>query len=209
MHYYPTCSGIDTGTLASIRSRFETLGYTAPTHTFPVSISQIYSNSTSGRAMVLHDHGGPGYIVLYDNSGGGTTLYSEKLSSDPSTTQSLGSISNFIWSGYSFVMFVSCQSARNDPSTGRLSLAEAAYNYGATCSAGFYNNVAGGEDYLNALVYAITTRPTGEPMTIADAAYAADLSYSAIDKLFTDCPAYPGNFKVFGNSSICIDMRMN
>jgi hypothetical protein len=209
MHYFPTCSGIDTSTVSAISSNFETLGYTVPSHPFPVSIGQIYSNSTSGRSMVFHDHGGPGYILVYGNNNEYQVLYSEKLASDSSTTQSLGSISNYIWSGYSFVMFVSCQSARREAGTDRLSLAEAAYKYGATCVIGFYNNVAGGEDYLNVLSYAIQTRPTGEPMTIADAVYAADFGYSAIEKAFSNCPANPNNLRVIGNSSVCIDMRMN
>lgn len=201
MAYYATADltrdgGEDSIVANNIISKFQGIGYTSTRYDLPTATT-IYSNSTSCRALVFHGHGGAGYIILENNG----NLYSENA------TYTLRSLSSVVWSGMSFVMFVSCCSAQGIDE--RDSLVDVAYELGANCVLGFNNNVSGGEDYLYYMLDAIYNRPENTPLTIADAIAYADSHYSDDDKRSETCPAHEGNLVVLGNANICIDKRLN
>lgn len=191
----------DSAVANTILSRFRKLAYSANRYDLP-TVTEVYSNTTSCRAVVFHGHGTAGAIYLGQADGTDITFYSEL------GTPKIGGVSDEIWSGVSFVFFATCQSAR--AGSYRMSMVESAYTHGVNCVIGFKNNVSGAEDYLQYMMEAIQTRPNGHAVTIQEALdYAIERSKDKDPQCTNkpNSPANSNNITVMGNKNICIDMR--
>lgn len=109
---------------------------------------------------------------------------------------------NYFTQRNSYIMLISCKSAASTSS--QCSLVQAAYNQGACCVTGFRNNVAGGEAYLEKVMYYIQTFPG---MPIEDAMLNADEEYTAAQREETNCPANTSNRMTIGLSDMSINMN--
>ncbi len=186
-----------------ITTRFAELGFNA----------QYYKNTTkeamansikNASVLVIHGHGNAGGIKT-DRDGGWIVPRTKLTGYLNSNDKLLSSIMpSYVAQHLDLVFLASCHSADIDYALYGKSMAMAARELGAKCVIGFYNTVAGAEDYLlHMMNYMYVTYNA----TIQDAMNFADSQYTAEQKRQSSCPANTSNRWHLGNTNIVLDWR--
>lgn len=177
-----------------IVSKINNIGYGCERVDLPVT-GRLMVRIPVNRLTVFHGHGSAGLIRLDQTDGSSCYLYSENSTS--------GNVEfDYFTQRNSYIMIISCNSAASTSS--RCSLVQAAYNQGACCVTGFKNNVAGGEAYLEKVMYYVQKFPG---MPIRDAMLNADEEYTAAQRQEDNCPANTDNRMPIGLSDMSINMN--
>lgn len=160
----------------NIVSDLSNCDYTTTRVDLPVT-GHVRMATPGNRLTVIHGHGSAGMICLEQQDNTDKWLFSENPSS--------GNIAlNFTMNRNSLVIFISCNSAT--ASNNRKSMTVAAREQGAACAIGFNNSVAGGEKYVEKLIYQMNLYPSA---TLNDLILAVNTTYSTAEKSKASCPA--------------------
>ena len=176
-------SSTDEQAATQIVGKCSAMGYSSAKVYYPTATT-IYNDMPSNVINILHGHGTDDHIVMRDSSNKDIDyLY---CTSQPGKTSiynySSGSLSN-----NKLDIFIACHSNQ---------MALRSWNKGAVCTLGFMNNVAGGEDFVNYLMYYMQNGNSfTEALPLASSAY-----HDSNGCCGSSCPAHNYHYIYYGTN---------